>query len=207
MVLSFCRVSRRSNVPECTRTYPEVFWEKLDTLTRYFDIFGYVEPSQPTLNGDINNGNGCLNMSSFLVKAFTIISGVCSIAGFVVLLFKDKDKFFFAVTVYSVAITAFFIALGIMVYRALGAKFIYRPFLSPFCTEMVLFGRFSARNRHFLAPKRAGNGLFGDFVMDGRGCQRLFTRTRGYLVTTSLVMCWTSAPVSTSSFFIDAMAM
>ena len=29
----------------------------------------------------------------------------------------------------------------------------------------------------------------------------------GYLLTTSLVMCWTSAPVSTSSFFIDAMAM
>lgn len=108
--------------------YKEVFCEKFDTLTRYFDIFGYAEPSQPTLNGDINNGNGCLNMSSFLVKAFTIISGVCSIAGFVVLMFNDKDKFFFVVTVYSVAITAFFIALGIMVYRALGAKFKDRPY-------------------------------------------------------------------------------
>jgi hypothetical protein len=86
-------------------------------------------------------------------------------------------------------------------------RYVYRPFLVRFCTEIAIFGCFPARNRHFFAPKRAGNGVFGDFMMDGRGCQRLFTRTRCYLVTTSLVMCWTIEPVSTSSFFIDAMAM
>ena len=67
-------------------------------------------------------------MNSFMLKAFTIISGVCSIAGFLVLMFKDKDRFLIAAVVYSVAITAFFIALGIMVYRALGAKFKDRPY-------------------------------------------------------------------------------
>lgn len=54
-------------------------------------------------------------------------------------------------------------------------------FFARFCTEIVLFGRFSARNRHFLALNRAGNGLFGDWSVGNRGCGRLPTRTRGYL--------------------------
>lgn len=81
--------------------------KKFDILTRYFDIFGYVEPSQPTLNGDINHGYGFLIMQSLLVKAFSGLSGICSIAGFFVLFLKDKDKFLIAAIVYSVAITAF----------------------------------------------------------------------------------------------------
>jgi hypothetical protein len=62
-------------------------------------------------------------MQSLLVKAFSGLSGICSIAGFFVLFLKDKDKFLIAAIVYSVAITAFFVALTILVYRALSVKF------------------------------------------------------------------------------------
>ena len=62
-------------------------------------------------------------MQSFIFKAFTIVSGACSIAGLLTLFFGDEKKFLIAAIVYSVAITAFFVALTILVYRALSAKF------------------------------------------------------------------------------------
>lgn len=62
-------------------------------------------------------------MQSFIFKAFSVISGACSIAGLLMLFFGDEQKFLIAAIVYSVAITAFFIALAILVYRALSVKF------------------------------------------------------------------------------------
>lgn len=62
-------------------------------------------------------------MQSFIFKAFSVISGACSIAGLLMLFFGDEKKFLIAAIVYSVAITAFFIALAILVYRALSVKF------------------------------------------------------------------------------------
>lgn len=62
-------------------------------------------------------------MQNILFKAFTALSGVCSIFGFIALFFGDKNKFFIAVAVYAVAITAFFVALFILVYRSLALRY------------------------------------------------------------------------------------
>lgn len=70
------------------------------------------------------------------------------------------------------------------------------PFWVLLCTELSLFGTKSCRKRHFWR-----------LVVVTGGADVCPRAREDYLLTTSLVMCWTSAPVSTSSFFIDAMAM
>ena len=61
-------------------------------------------------------------MQNFLIKAFSILSGLCSIFGFVALFVCDKDLFLVAVVAYAIAITAFFIALYILIVRSLSFR-------------------------------------------------------------------------------------
>lgn len=62
-------------------------------------------------------------MQSIVFKIFSGLSCACSIFGFIALFLNDKDKFLIALIVYSVAITAFFIAVYILVVRALSFKY------------------------------------------------------------------------------------
>ena len=62
-------------------------------------------------------------MKSLLFKALSVLSVFCSIFGFAALFFADENKFLIAVVVYSIAITAFFIALFVLVCKSLSFKY------------------------------------------------------------------------------------
>lgn len=63
------------------------------------------------------------NMLNIVGKIFAVVSGVCSIVGVVSMFLLDKDRFLVAVIVYSIAITAFFIAVYIHVLRSLSFRY------------------------------------------------------------------------------------
>lgn len=62
-------------------------------------------------------------MLNILGKIFVVISGVCSIFGVISMFLMDKDRFLVAVIVYSIAITAFFIAVYIHLLRSLSFRY------------------------------------------------------------------------------------
>lgn len=62
-------------------------------------------------------------MKYISAKLLAISSGICSIFGFFALFFGDKERFLIAVTVYSVAITAFFVAAYIFLTKTLSFKY------------------------------------------------------------------------------------